>query len=273
MPELPEVETYRQYLVQNVIGRQIIQTTVYVPKILKDHTPNDFAKKLRYETIRKIIRHGKYLLFLLNRFAMIVHLRMEGKLFVKNSQQRQHNHLVIEWKLDNKQYLQFLDSRKFATIHLVKLDQYQEHYALQKVGLDPFAPNMNVDYLHQAWTKRKVDIKTLLLEQSIISGIGNIYANEILFLSRIHPQVRVNHLTKFQIKSILQQTRAILHRAITLGGTTVRSYYVNHKQGDYFKLLQVYDRQKLPCYVCQTPIVKIKLKQRGTYFCPKCQKM
>ncbi len=272
MPELPEVENYRQFLISHLKNRKIINIYLHEKKALKNTTISLLQKRLKNATFKTIERRGKYLLFFFQRDVLIIHLRMEGKFLINSTTNLKKRHLILDFQLDNQKWCQFIDSRKFATIHLSSIKNINHQSFLNRVGPDPFSKNINSQYLWNNWKKRRINVKSALLEQKIMSGIGNIYASEILYSSQLHPQTLVNQLNKAKITQLLIETRRILTKAIKEGGTTVKSYYINYKKGDYFQFLQVYGRKNLPCLKCQNLIQKIKLNQRGTYFCEYCQK-
>ncbi len=272
MPELPEVENYRQFLVSYLEKRTILTFNLVLEKALRNARKVDLIAQLEKQKIEAIKRHGKYLLFFFAQGVLFVHLRMEGRFLIGQKKHLQSKHVVFNCQLDNQIWCQFLDHRKFATLDWISHRQLKTHPLYQKIGLDPLEDKITVDYLWNAWKKRKINVKTALLEQKIISGIGNIYACEILFATQIAPRRPVGSLTKQELANILQASQGILQTAIKMGGTTIKSFYIEQKKGTFSQQLKVYKRATLPCFRCQTIIQKIKLNQRGTYFCPGCQK-
>lgn len=272
MPELPEVENYRQFLIPHLTNRKILKFALFLKKALRNYEIAGLEKQLKNQIIQAIKRRGKYLLFVFTAGVLFVHLRMEGRFLIQKAGHLQTKHVVFNWKLDNQTWCQFLDHRKFATLDWIPHPQLKTHRLYTKVGLDPLTDKITIDYLLNAWKKRKINVKTALLEQKIISGIGNIYACEILFRSQIHPQRKINSLSRAELEKMLEASQTILKTAVNMGGTTVKSFYIDYKQGAFAKQLKVYKRVNLECFRCQTTIKKIKINQRGTYFCPGCQK-
>lgn len=272
MPELPEVQTVRKYLEDNVIGFKVKNIIMSNVKSLR----NVDIKKLNILNEQKIIsldRVAKHLIIKFQKNYLILHLRMEGKLFVfKNEKEmndltnRFHDVMIIN---TNKGIILFQDTRRFATVDLFDNDvSYEENNVLSKVGPEPFEANAN--YLFEKINKKRVAIKTALLDQSIISGLGNIYVDEVLHASNIHPEIKSNEITLEQCKLIIQSSRKILKKAISNNGTTIRSYTSSlGVEGSYQNYLNVH--QQTNCRVCKNKITKIKVGGRGTYFCSKCQ--
>ena len=270
MPELPEVETVRRGLIKKVKGKKIISSEVLWSNIIAYPTKEEFIKSIANQTIKDIKRRGKFLMFVLDDYYLISHLRMEGKYFIKtNEPLTKHDHVIF--KLNTKEELRYNDTRKFGKMYLVKKDKL-DITPITKLGLEPDDKNLNITYLKNKLNKNKA-IKTLLLDQSIITGIGNIYADEILFLSKINPETKGNKLTKKNFKDIIDNTREVLKKAIELGGTTIHTYTsVDGITGLFQQELLVHGKKDMPCPNCNTIIKKITVNTRGTYYCPKCQK-
>ena len=271
MPELPEVETYRAFLDHHLQTRTILQSTIFVAKAARNQTVDSLNKKLQNQSIQMIARHGKYLAFHFRHGILLVHLRMEGRFQICRKKDLQTKHVIFNWKLDDQKWCQFLDHRKFATLDWIPNHDLTTHPLGQKIGPDPVTTHLTPAYLQAAWKHRRINVKTALLEQKVISGIGNIYACEILFVSKIAPQRQVASLKIAELTNLLKASRSILQTAIKVGGTTTKSFAVNHQKGNFVQQLQVYQRANLPCSNCQTLIRKVQLNQRGTYFCPTCQ--
>lgn len=269
MPELPEVETVRTILEKNIINKTIENIEVRYDKIIQNVPVFDFINKLKGQTFLEMKRRGKYLICVLNDYYLIVHLRMEGKFFyMTNSNYSIHDHIIFKFK-DSE--LRYNDTRKFGKMHLVKKDEL-DITPISKLGLEPWDKALTTDYLKQKLNKKKA-IKTLLLNQSIISGIGNIYADEILFLSKINPEESGANLTTKNLEDIIKYTQEVLEKAISLGGTTIHTYTaVDGITGRFQQELLVHGKTNLPCPNCHKPIKKIVVNTRGTYYCPNCQK-
>lgn len=272
MPELPEVETVRRGLVALVKGRTIEKVVVRYPKMV---TPEAtiFAEKLKNKKILDIKRRGKYILFeFSNDLAMVSHLRMEGKYSVvaRSDEYNKHDHVIFE--LDNGQDLRYNDTRKFGRMNLVNAGEEMQIGGLKTMGPEPTPETLTIEYLTHQLRSRKRGMKSFLLDQSMIAGLGNIYADEVLWLSKIHPQQVSNTLTDPEISLLRESIFEELAKAIDAKGTTVFSYLnADGHAGSFQNQLNVYHRQGLPCHRCGTLIERIKVAQRGTHFCPHCQ--
>lgn len=273
MPELPEVETVKNTLKPLLIGKKITKINIYHNNIIAYPSTTEFQTRIINQTIQDITRYGKWLIIVLNDYYLLSHLRMEGKYFLKKPTEElsKHEHIVIT--LNDQEELRYHDVRKFGKMYLIEKDKIKEQGPLKDLGYEPWDNNLTTTYLKEKYHKIKLPIKTVLLDQSIITGIGNIYADEILFLSKINPLTKASELTEEQLANIINSTKTILTNAIKYGGSTIKSYTsVNGVQGLYQQYLLVHNRQNSPCKICHTPIEKIKINTRGTYYCPNCQK-
>ncbi len=266
MPELPEVETVRQTLRQFILGREIIGIDVYYPKMIENDI-NDFYQLIHQRFI-EVDRLGKYLIFILDNNAFISHLRMEGKYHIVDSQQPITKHTHVSFHLDNGEDLRYLDTRKFGRMRLVDKEHYLEELPLSQLGKEPF--DITTDELYNLLHHSSLTIKGALLNQNIMSGIGNIYANEICFAMKIDPRAKASRLSKKRCDELRIVTIDILNRAIAEGGTTISTFDANGIHGLFQRELQVHGKKTCP--ECESPIKKIYINQRGTYFCPTCQK-
>ena len=272
MPELPEVETVRKTLEKKLVGRKIIDVDILYPNII-ENDEKTFCQNIKNQTIKAMKRRGKWLIFELDDYFLLSHLRMEGKYFFKtaNDEIKKHEHVIF--KLDNNQELRYNDTRKFGRMVLVKKDEIQKEKKIKELGLEPFDKNLTKEYLKDRMKNIKLPIKTALLDQSIIAGIGNIYANEILFASKINPLIPANSCTLKQYEAIINNTKTILNKAIENGGTTIKSYESSEGvHGRFQQHLSVHGKENEPCPNCHKPIIKEKVNGRGTYYCPNCQK-
>ena len=269
MPELPEVETVRNTLKQHIIGKTIEDVIIRYPKIVKTNLI-EFKKRLKNQTILDIKRMGKYLIFIFNHDALIIHLRMEGKFYIKkNEPYVKHEHIIFNF--NDQSTLRYHDVRKFGTMHLHTIKTYKTVYPLSKLGPEP--KDMLPKLLYDQIKNKKRNIKSVLLDQSIISGLGNIYVDETLYLSKIHPKRCANSLKLSDVKNILIQARKVLNQAIRLGGTTIYSYTSSlGVHGKFQNELKCHTKNKEPCGICQNKIEKIIVSGRGTYVCQNCQK-
>lgn len=274
MPELPEVETVKETLKKVLIGEKIIDVTINYSNIIEYPSVDLFKKQIINQTINDIKRRGKWLLFELNDYYLLSHLRMEGKYFYKNKDDEhlKHEHIIFTF-LDNKE-LRYLDSRKFGKMHLIEKKEVFDKKPLSELGLEPWDKNLTINYLKEKYKNKKIPIKTVILDQSIIVGIGNIYADEILYLSKINPLKASYKLNDDELNNIIRYTREVLDKAILDGGTTIRSYESSEGvHGKFQQCLLVHNRECEKCSSCQTKIIKIKVGGRGTYYCPNCQKL
>ena len=271
MPELPEVETVKNGLIKKVKGKTIKKCTVRWNGIIAYPDVDDFVKNICNQRINDIDRRGKFLMFILDDYYLISHLRMEGKYFIKEPNESLNKHDHVIFTLNDNSELRYNDTRKFGKMHLVKKDELSIS-PIAKLGVEPWSPNLTTTYLKNKLNKKK-PIKTLLLDQSIITGIGNIYADEILFTSRINPETPGEKLTNANLQDIIDNTKKVLEKAIKMGGTTIHTYTaVDGITGKFQQELLVHGKKDIPCPNCNTKILKITVNTRGTYYCPKCQK-
>ncbi len=270
MPELPEVETVRKVLKKNLIGLKIEKVFVYYPKMIQTSL-KEFSEKLVGETFKDIKRYGKWLVFETDNYALVSHLRMEGKYYYTSRKENEkHEHVVFY--LDNGMYLRYKDVRKFGVMYLVPKDKVFIDTPLQKLGLEPFSKDFTVDYLKSKLSHLKMPIKTALLNQEIIAGLGNIYADEVLFKSLISPFKKANSLSNLECEKIITASKDILNEAISLGGTTIRSYTSSlGVTGSYQNKLLIHTKKNCPC--CKGIVSIKKIGGRSTYYCQKCQKV
>ena len=272
MPELPEVETVRQTLKMNITGKTIRDVDVFYEKMIHGSTVSRFIERLKNQTIRDILRYGKYLVFVFDDIALISHLRMEGKYFLKDLDfpRDKHEHIIFYFTDDST--LRYQDTRKFGTMELSEIDQIKNVRGIHKLGVEPIAEHINIDLIYQKISHRKQAIKTVLLDQTVIAGLGNIYVDETLFLSGIHPEKQASTLRKKDVEKLVGSSKIVLEKAIKLGGSSIRSYTSSlGVTGRFQNELFVHTRKDEPCKICHTVIKKIKVGGRGTYFCPTCQ--
>ncbi|WP_342252501.1 DNA-formamidopyrimidine glycosylase [Spiroplasma endosymbiont of Amphibalanus improvisus] len=276
MPELPEVETVKRYLEKNVVNQTIKEVRLFNNKIVKEPEVEKFLNILKGKKILKIDRLAKYLFFILDDYVLISHLRMEGKYFyAKNDDDNdiEWKHVMFSFVFNDGSELRYHDTRKFGTLNLQKISEYKNLKPYLNIGYEPFNSKLTPEFLQNSWKNKSISVKTALLDQKIISGIGNIYANEILFASKIRPETPSKKVTLKQIEDLIEHSKIILLEAIKKGGTTIKSYHSGDGQiGEYKNNLKVHGRIKQNCFVCNSVINKIQLNGRGTYFCPNCQK-
>ena len=273
MPELPEVETVKENLKKRLINTKINDVKVLYNNIIAYPDTNTFEKTLKNKKVKDITRRGKFIIFDLEDYYLLSHLRMEGKYFIKNKNDQINKHEHVIFNLDNNQELRYMDTRKFGKMFLIQKENIDTIGPLKELGLEPFDKKLTPNYLKEKIKNKTIPIKTALLDQSIIAGIGNIYADEILFLSHVNPLKKSNTLKEKELNNIIKSTKEVLNKAIAKGGTTIHTYTsVDGIKGTYQDSLFVHNKEKELCKVCQTQIKKIKVGGRGTYYCPHCQK-
>lgn len=279
VPELPEVETVRKGLDELVTGETVDSVEVRWANIIAEPASNQFSKRLMGQTLEKVGRRGKFLLFYFTDDVVISHLRMEGKYELiepdANGQvvrRGKHTHVIFHLKSGKK--LNYLDVRKFGRMYLVPRGEEFEHKSLVKLGPEPTVEDFILEEMQEFLTTRWKAIKGLLLDQEIVVGVGNIYADEILFEAGIHPVTPADRLTETEEIRMHQAIIDILDAAVKNGGTTIRSYAnAFGDAGTNQDNLKVYGKEGEACVNCGTEIDKIKVAGRGTHYCPVCQPM
>ena len=270
MPELPEVETVCRVLSKNIIGLTIKKVEV-INRNLRYPLPTRIKKKTILSKIKSIIRRGKYGLILLsNSNVIIFHLGMTGKFKIdlRVYKKTKHDHLVLEF--NNNLKLIYNDVRKFGYIKLA--EKPFDIFNLKNLGYEPAIVENFRDILFAQIKKRKASIKDILLDQSFICGIGNIYASEILHKAKISPFKKGIKFYKNEFSVLLKAIRNIIQEAIKKGGSSIKDYTSPQDELGYFQTqFQVYDREGLPCYYCKSLIIRVKQGGRSTFFCRKCQ--
>lgn len=274
MPEMPEVETIRRTLDDRVRGHKITQVEMILPRLIKWPDAARFQAIITGKTIEKLSRRGKYLLFYLtDGLVMVVHLRMTGRLYYIYQGEKQEQYVRIVFTLDGGDQLVYADTRTLGTLYAMPSKELWRISGLTTMGPEPLSKDFTFSYLQGVLAKRKGKIKSLLLDQKTIGGLGNIYADESLAIAGIHPERNANNLTDWEINKLFQAINQVISAGIEDGGTTFRDYRdgAGHSGGHQHHLL-VYGRKDKPCRCCGTPIVKSIVGGRGTHFCPNCQK-
>jgi formamidopyrimidine-DNA glycosylase len=275
MPELPEVETVRRTLEVLTIGKKIKEVSVFWPKMIK--RPNEveqFNDALKGQTIKDVGRRGKFLILYTEFFALVSHLRMEGKYGVFNTDEHVDKHTHVIFHFTDGTELRYKDVRKFGTMHLYEKGKEFETQPLADLGPEPFSEDFSVEWLSEKLKKTNRKIKPALLDQKILVGLGNIYVDEALFRAKIHPERIANSLTPDEEAVLYKEIVSTLSEAVEKGGSTIRSYVNSQGQIGMFQLqLYAYGRKGEPCKVCSTPLEKTVVGGRGTHYCPSCQKL
>lgn len=272
MPEIAEVETVRNTLKSMILNKKIVDVNIIYPKIIESNI-SDFKNILIGRKFIDIDRIGKWLMFDLNDYYLLSHLRMEGKYFVKKSTDEiiKHEHIIISF--EDGTDLRYHDTRKFGRMNLVKKSDIDKVEAIKKQGIEANSEKLTKEYLYDKIHKKNIPIKSLLLDQTIISGLGNIYANEVMFDARISPNKLGKDISLKECDLIVKASKKIIDAAIKDGGTTIKSYTSSlGVTGRFQQHLMVHKREGKECKVCGTLIENIKIGGRSTYFCPKCQK-
>lgn len=273
MPELPEVETVKNSLKRLILNKRIINVKLVYDKLIEYPTSEEFKKNIINQTINNIERRGKWLVFELDDFYLLSHLRMEGKYIIRNINDEFEKHEHIAFVFSDNTELRYKDTRKFGRMHLINKDELYNRKPLIDLGLEPWDKDLDINYLKEKYKKKLLPIKTVILDQSIIVGIGNIYADEILFLSKINPLKKTSSLSDLELNKIIKNTKTILEKAIKLGGTTIKSYQSSEGvHGLFQNELLVHGKLNNQCPNCGSKILKIKVGGRGTYYCEVCQK-
>lgn len=271
MPELPEVETTRRGVEPLVKNKQVSYVTIRNGS-LRWPVPDFLPEVLPGQAVVGVSRRSKYLLFQFEKGTLIVHLGMTGhlRLVQAGAERRKHDH--VELCFDDGSCLCYNDSRRFGAIFWTGEDPLQ-HERLRELGPEPLSDEFTSEYLFQKSCNRSVAIKAFLMNASVVVGVGNIYANEALFRAGISPRCEAGRVSRPRTQKLVAAVREILTEAIAAGGTTIRDFADTEGKPGYFKQeLRVYGREGQPCVSCHEPIRQIRLGQRSTYFCPKCQK-
>jgi len=269
MPELPEVETIKRDLSRLIIGQGIEDVFVRDDRVIKSHKLNDFISSLKSKTVQGVDRRGKLIVISFKEGGyLLAHLKMTGQLIYGERLNLKETKVVF--KLSRGQYLNYNDHRLFGRLSFVR--QLQDEPFLNAIGPEPLKNGFNTEWLSRNLKRRSVSIKTLLLDQHFVAGIGNIYASEILFDAGINPLKPASRLTKKEVASLYQSTLDILREAIQYRGCSMRNYRdASGEEGKFLNRVRVYNREHQPCRVCGTMIQRMVQNGRSTYFCQRCQ--
>ncbi|MFB9998041.1 bifunctional DNA-formamidopyrimidine glycosylase/DNA-(apurinic or apyrimidinic site) lyase [Providencia rustigianii] len=269
MPELPEVETSRRGIEPHLVGNTIAYTIVRNSRLR--WSVSEQIKSLADEKVLSVQRRAKYLLIELNKGWIIVHLGMSGSVRILTEELPEEKHDHVDLILGDGKVLRYTDPRRFgAWLWCEDLDTSS---VLAHLGPEPLSDEFNPQYLFDLAKKRKVAVKPWLMDNKVVVGVGNIYANEALFASKISPEKMVNQLTLADITELVKQIKKVLQRSIEQGGTTLKDFLQSDGKPGYFaQELFVYGKKGEPCSMCGTHIESIKQGQRTTFYCPQCQK-
>lgn len=273
MPEKPEVMTVVKNLKPVLLGKTINKCNVYWDNIIAYPISNEFKRKIIGQKINDITTRGKFIVLELDDYHLLIHLRMEGKFMFREKNKDINKHEHVEFILDDSTSMRYHDVRKFGKMYLFNKNETFKVKPLSELGKEFYDKDLTKEYLHDKLSKLKVPIKTALLDQSIITGIGNIYDDEILFYSKINPNRKANTITLKECQSIIDNTKEVLSKAIEKGGTTIKSFTSSEGVHGLFQHeLKVHGKGGEPCPVCGTTLEKTKIGGRGTNYCKKCQK-
>ena len=284
MPELPEVEHVVRSLRRAVLGRIIVAAEVHLPKLIAPTSRSNFNRKIKDSRISAVSRRGKFILIEVEKpdhggrktsQVLVVHLRMTGKFLVLTPDDELPKHAHAVFYLDDERRLIFNDQRQFGVMRLVAASRVQQTKGIEQLAPEPFSDDFNIDYLQQTLPRSRRTLKTLLLDQTRILGLGNIYASEALFRAGINPFVIACELSSRRVPRLHQSIRDVLRAAIS--GNSRRRLNLERAEGFSYgeafgKVWQVYDREGKPCYRCGTPIRRLSHAGRSTYWCPRCQR-
>jgi formamidopyrimidine-DNA glycosylase len=273
MPELPEVETIvHELCASNLVGTQISEAIVSWQRTVFTPSTDSFCDAIRGQTILQISRSGKFIVFTLNDYTLLVHLRMTGKFLISKENEESVPHERLQLRLTNGWILHYADQRKFGKWYLLSNPEDM----LDKLGLEPLSKEFSFKAFQKVISKGKGLIKPFLLNQKRIVGLGNIYVDEALWDAKISPTRKVDSLTLSEIKALYKAIPYVLKQGIKYMGTSLGTTHANYfsvsgRRGFHQNQLKVFRRDGLPCPRCGTTIIKIKLAQRGTHLCPICQ--
>ena len=273
MPEKPEVITVSNSLRPRLVGKKITRCNVYWDNIISYPTTDEFKKEIIGQKILDVTTRGKFIKVLLDRDVLLIHLRMEGKFFFRKKNDPIVKHEHVEFILDDDISFRYHDVRKFGKMYLIDKDKVNDVKPLSELGYEFDDSDLTKKYLYERLHNKKLPIKIVLLDQSIITGIGNIYFDEILFRSKISPYRKSCDISIDECDEIIKNTRLVLKEAIKKGGTTIKSFTSSEGvHGLFQNELLVHGKKNAKCPVCDTKIEVCRIGGRGTYYCTNCQK-
>jgi formamidopyrimidine-DNA glycosylase len=274
MPELPEVQTVLTTLQPRLLGLRIERVEVFWEKIIKSPPPREFVAWLQGCSITGMRRRGKYLLLELDGTDLLaVHLRMTGRLVYSSPDPPRDKHTHLVFYLNNGDELRFHDLRKFGTMNLMHIEAFEAFCSQKDLGPDALDPALTQDLFKQRFHNRRGQIKKLLLDQSLVTGMGNIYANETLWRARVHPERTVESLTSVDLEELYRAMRSVLQEAVAGRGTTLRDYVDGEGNPGSFQFqLAVHGREGKRCPECGKEIIRLKTGGRSAFVCLDCQR-
>jgi len=264
MPELPEVETIVRGLKDELIGKTILSADVFWARTLAMPTVKKFKEQINGQKIIGVSRRAKYLILQLKNYNLLIHLRMSGDLILRESKIKPAKHDRLTLQLSGKYYLAFNDTRKFGRVWFTD----NPESVLSKLGPEPLEKGFTAEWLYKNLQSKKRQLKPLLLDQTFIAGLGNIYTDECLNIAKLHPLALANTVKQKQAEALHEAIQSVLIEGIRRNGASIDWVY---RGGEYQNHFRVYDQQGKPCLNCGTKIIKLTVGQRGTHICPKCQ--
>lgn len=271
MPELPEVETTKNGIAPHILNQTIDRIEIRQPK-LRWPIPDQVSSKLPEQIVRQVSRRGKYIGVHTDAGTLIIHLGMSGSLYFVplDSPPLFHDHVDIHFKGLDK-VLRYTDPRRFGAM-LWQEGDWCAHELIAHLGPEPLTDGFDVDYLHAKAKGRKQAIKQFIMDSKVVVGVGNIYANEALFMAGIRPTRAAGNISKARLETLVACIKEVLAAAIAQGGTTLKDFVNGDGKPGYFKQeLRVYGRADQPCVACQTVLKEVRQGQRSTVYCPNCQ--
>ena len=264
MPELPEVETIARKLKPELVDKTILEANLRWPRTLAYPSAKKFKEQIKGQKILRIGRRAKYLDVSLTGFNLLIHLRMSGDLFIKEGKINPEKHDRLILRLSGNRSLVFNDTRKFGRVWLTA----NPESVLGKLGPEPLSKDFTSQWLHSALHNKHRQLKPLLLDQTFLAGLGNIYTDEALHIAKLHPLAVSDSITAKQARALKNAVRKVLEEGIRRNGASIDWVY---RGGEFQNHFRVYDRKGKPCPVCGTNIERILVGQRSTHYCPKCQ--
>ncbi|HZM25511.1 MAG TPA: bifunctional DNA-formamidopyrimidine glycosylase/DNA-(apurinic or apyrimidinic site) lyase [Anaerolineales bacterium] len=264
MPELPEVETIARKLRSDLMGRTILDADLRWYRTLARPSPKIFKQQIKGQKIREVTRRAKFFILHLSNSNLLIHLRMSGDLSIRRSTIRPEKHDRLILKLSGNKSLVFNDTRKFGRVWLTSTPEE----VLGRLGPEPLGREFTAQWLYNALSKKHRQLKPLLLDQTFLAGLGNIYTDEALHIAKLHPLITSDSVTVEQARTLREAVRKVLKEGIRRNGASIDWVY---RGGEFQNHFRVYDREGKSCPVCGTEIKRITVGQRGTHYCPKCQ--
>lgn len=273
MPELPEVETVRRTLEPCCQGEKIVELNLLHPDVLLGGSLAEVKKAILGKKILGISRQGKYLIVNLEEnLHLVLHLRMTGRFVLAEAEDPIVKHTHVIFKLSNGKELRFIDIRRFGRVELVRTENLTQVSGLRTLGPEPLSEEFNLEYFKAGLKKANRNIKALILDQTFIAGLGNIYADEALFQAKINPSRLAKDIKETEAAHLLKAIKSVIAKAIEARGTTFRDYVDGRgEKGSFQNLLKAYGKGGTPCVDCGVILEKSRVAGRGTVFCPHCQ--